>query len=68
MDLEINELVMEKINALQISKDRKKTIELLLENEITYGDSEEYTKQKISDVRNSVERGIRNENTSGKSQ
>ncbi len=64
MELEINELLREKINSLNISKDKKKTIELLLVNEIDYGDSKEDVKTKISEARNSVERGVRNENTS----
>jgi hypothetical protein len=64
MELEINELVREKIESLNISNEKKKTIRLLLENEINYGDSKEMQKQKVADAKSSVERGVRNENSS----
>ncbi len=63
MELEINDLVKEKIESLKISNERKKTIRLLLENEINYGDSKDVLKQKVADAKNSVERGVRSENS-----
>ncbi len=63
MELEINDLVKDKIDSLKISKEKKKTIRLLLENEINYGDSKDVLKQKVSEARNSIERGVRNENS-----
>ena len=64
MDLNINDLVKEKIESLNISVERKKTICLLLQNELDYGDSKEDTKRKVIEAKDSIERGVHIENTS----
>ena len=64
MELEINDLLKDKIEALKISQERKKTILAFLENENDYGDSKEDMKNKISNGKHLVEKGVRNENSS----